>query len=98
MTDRGARVVRLHESVRARLGPDRGFLFDERTGRVYSLSSTAAFVAARLARTVPFDAIAAEVSGAFAVDTPTARRDLERFVAQLVTEGLATTAGSGAGG
>ena len=40
--------VRFKDSVRVRLGADRGFLFDERTGRVYSLNASAAVAAAGL--------------------------------------------------
>jgi hypothetical protein len=81
--------VRFNDSVRVRLGADRGFLFDERTGRVYSLNATAAVAAAALRdeREEP-DVIAAVVE-AFAVDDAVARRDFARFVAHLVEEGLA---------
>ena len=40
--------VRFVDSVRPRFGPDRGFLFDERSGRVFSLNGSGAFAAARL--------------------------------------------------
>lgn len=82
--------VRFHESVRVRLGAERGFLFDERTGRVYSLNASAALAAARLRDAQPAADVVAAVIAAFEVDAETARRDLARFVAHLVEEGLAT--------
>lgn len=81
--------VRLRPSVRVRLGPDRGFLFDERSGQVYSLNATGAHVAARLRAAAPTAAVIASVVETFEVDEATARRDLTRFVAQLLEEGLA---------
>ena len=82
--------VRLQKSVRVRLGPERGFLFDERSGRVYSLNATGAVAAAGLRDDKPEADIVAAVVEEFAVEAPTARRDLERFVEHLVNEGLAT--------
>jgi hypothetical protein len=80
--------VRLVESVRARLSADRGFLFDDRTGRVYTLNRTAAFVVTRLRAGAPPDDVVAAVTEAFQADAPTVRRDLERFLDQVVAEGL----------
>jgi coenzyme PQQ synthesis protein D (PqqD) len=94
----GLRRLRLHSSVRARLGNERGFLFDERSGRVYSLTSTAAFALARLQRSDDGDDIVAAVVKAFQVDTVTAQRDLNELVAQLLGEGLATVEGEDAHG
>ena len=82
--------VRLQRSVRVRLGADRGFLFDERSGRVYSLNATAALAAAGLRDEKAEADIVTSVTEEFAVEAPVARRDLERFIAQLVQEGLAT--------
>lgn len=81
--------VRLADSVRPRFGPDRGFLFDERSGRVYSLNATGAVAAARLHERVPVAGVLAAVADAFEVDPVTAGRDLARFLDQLVLEGLA---------
>ena len=86
MTER----VRLHESVRVRLGAERGFLFDERTGRVYSLNASAAVAASGLRDQRAADDVVAAVVEAFDVDAATARHDLTRFVSHLVQEGLAT--------
>jgi len=85
-----ARAVRLQRSVRVRLGADRGFLFDERSGRVYSLNATAAVAAAGLRDEKGEADIVGAVAEAFEVEPEVARRDLERFIAQLVQEGLAT--------
>ena len=84
------RPVRLQRSVRVRLGADRGFLFDERSGRVYSLNATAALAAAGLRDEKAEAEIVTSVTEEFAVETAVARRDLARFIAQLVQEGLAT--------
>lgn len=85
----GTARVRFTDSVRPRLGPDRGFLFDERSGRVYSLNTTAAFAAARIQEALPVAAVVAAVVEAFEVDEAMAARDFARFVDQLVAEGLA---------
>lgn len=85
--------VRFHASVRVRLGAERGFLFDERTGRVYSLNASAAVAAASLRDEQAATDVVAAVVAAFHVDAETARRDLTRFVAHLVEEGLATQHG-----
>jgi len=82
--------VRLQSSVRVRLGPERGFLFDERSGRVYSLNATGAVAAAALRDDKPEREIVDSVVESFAVEAATARRDLERFIEHLVREGLAT--------
>ena len=82
--------VRLQRSVRVRLGADRGFLFDERSGRVYSLNATAALAAAGIRDEKPEPDIVAAVTEEFAVESAIARRDLDRFIQQLVQEGLAT--------
>jgi hypothetical protein len=83
--------VRFHESVRVRLGPERGFLFDERSGRVYSLNATAALAAAQLKGEATDAEIVRAVVGAFDIDADTVRRDYARFVAELLEAGLATT-------
>jgi hypothetical protein len=83
--------ARFGESVRVRLGGDRGFLFDQRTGRVYSLNATAAFAAERIQAAAPLPAVAAAVAEAFEVDLLAARRDLAKFVAHMAGEGLVTT-------
>jgi hypothetical protein len=85
----GTARVRFADSVRPRLGPDRGFLFDERSGRVYSLNATAAFAVARIREALPVAAVVAAVVEAFEVDEAAASRDFARFVDQLVAEGLA---------
>ena len=76
-------------SVRVRVGADRGFLFDERSGRVYSLNATAAAAAARIDEGAALPAIVDAVVAEFDADGPTVRRDLARLVAQLLEEGLA---------
>jgi PqqD family protein of HPr-rel-A system len=81
--------VRLADSVRPRFGAERGFLFDERSGRVYSLNATGAVAAARLHERASVADVLAAVTDAFEVDPATARRDLATFLAQLVQEGLA---------
>jgi hypothetical protein len=81
--------VRLNDSVRVRLGAERGFLFDERTGRVYSLNASAAVAAAGLRDRQPSADVVAAVVDAFDVDAETAQRDFARFVSHLVEEGLA---------
>lgn len=85
--------VRFRDSVSIRLGPERGFLFDQRSGRVFSLNGSATLAAARLhAGAAPTDVIAAMVE-AFDVDAATVRADLARLVAQLVEEGLVESHG-----
>lgn len=81
--------VRFAESVRARLGPDRGFLFDQRTGRVYSVNASGALAAARIQDSAPVPEIIAAVVEAFQANADTVRRDFGHFIAQLVEEGLA---------
>jgi len=83
-------MVRLRDSVRVRLGAERGFLFDERTGRVYSLNASAAVAAAGLRDHRAVDDVIATVVEAFEVDAATAGLDLARFVGHLIQEGLAT--------
>jgi hypothetical protein len=85
-------ALQFHVSVRVRLGAERGFVFDERTGRVYSLNASAAVAAAGLRDGKPVDDVVAEVVAAFDVEADTVRRDLARLVGQLVEEGLATVA------
>lgn len=82
------RHVHFVESVRVRLGPERGFLFDQRTGQVYSLNASAALAASRIQHGAPVPAVITAVVEAFEVDAVTVRRDLARFVADLVEEGL----------
>jgi hypothetical protein len=82
--------VRFTDSIRVRLGTERGFLFDERTGRVYSLNASAAVAAAGLRDEWTEADVIAAVVAAFDVDAATVRRDLGRFVAHLLEAGLAT--------
>ena len=88
-------AVRFHQAVRVRLGPERGFLFDERTGRVYSLNATAALAAAQLKAEATEAEVVRAVATAFDVDADTVRRDYARFVGELIEEGLATLDGEG---
>jgi hypothetical protein len=90
--------VQLARSVRARLGLERGFLFEERTGRVYSLTATAAFSVARLQEGTAVNDIVAGLTRSFEVDQATARREIAVFVNQLLAEGLATAADGGVDG
>lgn len=92
MTSRPSRV-RFAGSVRVRVGTERGFLFDERSGRVYSLNATGALAAARLHQGASMPTVVDAVTQAFEVDAGTAGRDLDRFVAALVAEGLVTADG-----
>jgi hypothetical protein len=82
--------VRFRDSVRVRLSADRGFLFEEQSGRVYSLNATAAVAAARIQAGMDDPAVLEVVLATFDVDEPTARRDFDRFTRTLVDEGLAT--------
>jgi hypothetical protein len=82
--------VRFRESVRVRLSADRGFLFEEQSGRVYSLNASAAVAAARIQAGMDTPAVLEVVLATFDVDEPTARRDFDRFTRSLVDEGLAT--------
>jgi hypothetical protein len=82
--------VRFRDAVRVRLGADRGFLFDEQNGRVYSLNASAAVAAARIQAGMDGPAVVEVVLATFDVDEPTARRDFDRFTRALVDEGLAT--------
>jgi coenzyme PQQ synthesis protein D (PqqD) len=84
--------VRLTDSVRLRIGPKQGFLFDERSGHVYSLSASSALAAARLRDGSSVDEVIRAVVAAFDVDETTARRDVAAFVEELIREGLATVA------
>ena len=81
--------VRFVDSVRPRFGPDRGFLFDERSGRVYSLNGTGAFAATRIHQDTPIVDVVLAMVETFEVDAPTARRALGAFIEQLVQEGVA---------
>jgi hypothetical protein len=80
--------LRLVKSVRTRLGADRGFIFDDRTGRVYTLNTTAAFALGRLQAGLPVADIVDAVTEQFQAEAPAVRRDLERFIEQVVGEGL----------
>jgi coenzyme PQQ synthesis protein D (PqqD) len=82
--------VRLAESVRLRIGPRQGFLFDERSGHVYSLSASSALAAARVRDGSSVDEVVRAVVEAFDVDEATARRDLGAFIEELIREGLAS--------
>jgi hypothetical protein len=82
--------VRFRDSVRVRLSADRGFLFDEQSGRVYSLNASAAVAAARIQAGMDEPAVLEVVLATFDVDEPTARRDFDRFTRTLVDEGLTT--------
>jgi hypothetical protein len=81
--------VRFVDSVRPRFGPERGFLFDQRSGRVFSLNSTGAFAAARLHERRSVAEVLTAMVETFDVDEPVARRALVAFVDQLVREGVA---------
>ncbi|HEY7041210.1 MAG TPA: PqqD family protein [Methylomirabilota bacterium] len=81
--------VRFVDSVRPRFGPERGFLFDERSGRVFSLNGTGAFAAARLHERHPVADVLAAMVETFEVEEPVARRALIAFVEQLLREGVA---------
>lgn len=81
--------LRFRDSVRVRLSADRGFLFEEQSGRVYSLNASAAVAAARIQAGMDNPAVLEVVLATFDVDEPTARRDLDRFTRTLVDEGLA---------
>jgi hypothetical protein len=89
--------VRFRDSVRVRLSADRGFLFEEQSGRVYSLNASAAVAAARIQAGMDDPAVVEVVLATFDVDEPTARRDFERFTRTLVDEGLATAEGASGG-
>jgi coenzyme PQQ synthesis protein D (PqqD) len=86
-------TVRLGESVKLRVGDDRGFLFDQRTGRVYSLNATGAFAARELQTSRDTAGVLEAVVREFEVDAARARHDLVTFVEQLVAEGLAVVGG-----
>lgn len=81
--------VRFVESVRPRFGPERGFLFDQRSGRVFSLNGTGAFAAARFHERQPVADVLTAMVETFEVDEPVARRALMAFVEQLLREGVA---------
>jgi hypothetical protein len=85
--------VRLADSVRVRIGPERGFVFDERTGRVFTLNATAALAAARLEAETSCQAAVNAVVAAFDVEPAAVERDLARFIDALVEEGLAHVEG-----
>lgn len=89
--------VRFRDSVRVRLSADRGFLFEEQSGRVYSLNASAAVAAARIQAGMDDPAVLEVVLATFDVDEPTARRDFDRFTRTLVDEGLATVEERGGG-
>lgn len=79
--------------VTVRIGPERGFLFDQRTGRIFSLSSTAAVATERLARGAPVAEAVEAVLAAFDADPATVRAALAQLIAELVQEGLASVDG-----
>jgi hypothetical protein len=81
--------VKFLPSVRVRVGADRGFLFDEHSGRVYSLNATAAAAAARIDEGATLADVVDRVVADFDTDATTARRDLAKLVEQLCLEGLA---------
>ncbi|MFQ5911659.1 MAG: PqqD family protein [Nitrospinota bacterium] len=81
--------IRFASSVQVRVGAERGFLFDQRTGKVYSLNASGAVAASCIQEGALLPKVIAAVVKAFDVDAPTARRDFARFTAQLVEEGLA---------
>jgi hypothetical protein len=89
--------VRFCDSVRVRLSADRGFLFEEQSGRVYSLNASAAVAAARIQAGMDNPAVLEVVLATFEVDESTARRDFDRFTRSLVDEGLATVEGDSRG-
>lgn len=95
MSDAGSlpAAVRFADTVKLRLGEDRGFLFDQRTGRVYSLNASAAFAAERIRTVRDTAAVLDAVIEEFEVEAATARHDLATFVDQLVAEGLAIANG-----
>jgi len=81
--------VRFVDSVRPRFGPERGFLFDRRSGRVFSLNGTGAFAAARFHERQPVADVLTAMVETFEGDEPVARRALIAFVEQLLREGVA---------
>ena len=85
--------VRFRDSVNIRLGPEKGFLFDQRSGRVFSLNGSATLAAGRLHEGAAMTDVIAAVVEAFDVDAATVRADLVRLVAQLVEEGLVDSHG-----
>lgn len=85
--------VTFAESVRLRLGAERGFLFDQRTGRVFSLNASGAFAAERLLATGDPSAVLDTVVAEFEAEIGPARDDLARLLGQLADEGLVITHG-----
>jgi len=85
--------IRFLDSVSIRLGPERGFLFDQRSGRVFSLNGSATLAASRFHDGAATTDVIAAVVEAFDVDAATVRSDLARLVAHLVEEGLVESHG-----
>ncbi|OGL17599.1 MAG: hypothetical protein A3F92_03535 [Candidatus Rokubacteria bacterium RIFCSPLOWO2_12_FULL_71_22] len=85
--------VELASQVTVRLGPERGFLFHQRTGRIYSLSGTAALATARMAEGCSVDQVVDAVLDAFDADGGAVREGLQTLIDDLVREGLATVHG-----
>jgi Coenzyme PQQ synthesis protein D (PqqD) len=85
--------VRFLDSVSIRLGSERGFLFEQRSGHVFSLNGSATLAAAGFRDGIPTADVIASVVEAFDVDAATVRADLARLVAQLLEEGLVESHG-----
>ena len=66
----------------------RGFLFDRRTGDVFSLNATGAFIVHSILQGTPLPEIPSKLSKAFRVPHEEACRDVAEFLSELRELGL----------
>lgn len=61
----------------------RGFLFNPKSGEIFSLNATGAFIVECLRESITPSELARKVAVAFGVEVITAKRDVSEFVEQL---------------
>ncbi|HUT12485.1 MAG TPA: PqqD family protein [Thermoguttaceae bacterium] len=66
----------------------RGFLFNRKTGEVFSLNATGAFIVHWLLRLTPPSELPAKVSAAFSISQEDANRDVAEFLSEIWHMGL----------
>lgn len=88
-TSNFSKGIRFTDSVSVRIGPERGFLFDQRSGRIYSLNASGAFAASKIHNGETVDDVISAITEEFDVDTGTVLQDFAHFATLLIDNGLA---------
>lgn len=66
----------------------RGFIFNRKTGEVFSLNATGAFIVHCLLQSIPPSELPAKVSAAFCISEEDANQDVAEFLSEMWNMGL----------